>query len=161
MIFARFYELQALTDDIFTILWAPGAHWWYLHDFMSSRRSLMIFARFYELRALTDDICTFLWAPGFHCWRAKSFTRSLETRHKRALNWKTGIFGRKTWSFKVFIWISASAKAWNRDSNPGFGSAVWNKLDIGIRNQPMWIWNTVELIQFFPYEQRSHLYCFN
>ncbi len=26
LIFARFYELQALTDDIFTFLGAPGAH---------------------------------------------------------------------------------------------------------------------------------------
>jgi hypothetical protein len=47
MIFARFYELQALSADIF-------------HVFMSSRRSLLIFARFYELQALTADIFTFL-----------------------------------------------------------------------------------------------------
>ncbi len=102
LIFARFYELQALTadictfyelqaltadicsflwaqaltDDICTFLWASGAHWWYLNVFISFRRSLLIFARFYELQAVTYDICTFLWAPGVHCWYLHVFMSS-------------------------------------------------------------------------------------
>ncbi len=119
--------------DICTFLWAPGAQCWCLHVFMSSRPSLMIFARFYELQALTDDIWTFLWAS----WEGLKALLGALIPFIKEPKTKNMAFWTKNLEFLSFYLDFF----WNRDSQ-------WEINQIGIRNQPMWIWNTVEIIFF-------------